>query len=51
MDDQQQNAYQSGTTKLMHMMQYSQPEVYNCVRDQEIHMSCAEMNHMKAMLR
>ena len=38
MEAQQQTIYRSGTGKLMHMMQYSQPEVYNCVWDQARHM-------------
>ncbi len=33
------------------MMQYSQPEVYNCVRDQARHIGCARKKHNKAMLR
>ena len=43
---QQQPTYKSGTGKLMHMMQYSQPEVYNCVQDQARHMGCAEKKHI-----
>ena len=35
----------------MHMMQYSQPEVYNYVQDKARHMCCAGKKQMKAMLR
>ncbi len=47
----QQTTYQSGTGKLMHMMQHLQPEVYNCVQDQARHMGHAGKKHMKAILR
>ncbi len=50
MEAQQQTTYQSGTGKLMHMMQYSRPEVYNCVHDQATHMSHSSKKHMKVML-
>ena len=51
MEAQQQTIYRSGTGKLMHMMHYSRPELYNCVRNQARHMGHAGKKHMKAILR
>jgi hypothetical protein len=43
--------YHSGVGKAMHMMQYSQPDTYNTVRDLARHMTSATQVHMDAMLR
>ena len=46
-----QTKYRSGVGKLMHMMQYSRPEIYNSVRDLARHMTKAGEEHFVAMLR
>ncbi len=46
-----QTKYRSGVGKLMHMMQYSRPEIYNSVRDLARHMTKAGEEHFEAMLR
>ena len=43
--------YRSGVRKLMHMMQYSRPEIYNTVRDLARHMKSPMQVHYNAMLR
>ena len=43
--------YRSGVGKLMHMMQYSRPEIYNAVRDLARHMTKPTRMHFEAMLR
>ena len=43
--------YQSGVGKLMHMMQYSRPELYNPVCNLASHIQCPTQVHYKAMLR
>ena len=43
--------YRSGVGKLMHMMQYSRPEIYNAVRDLARHMKEPRQVHFDAMLR
>lgn len=43
--------YRSGVGKLMHMMQYSRPEIYNAVRDLARHMKSPTQVHYNAMLR
>ncbi len=43
--------YRSGVGKLMHMMQYSRPEIYNAVRDLSRHMTHPTQVHFDAMLR
>jgi len=48
---QMQTKYRSGVGKLMHMMQYSRPEIYNSVRDLARHMTVAGEEHFEAMLR
>ncbi len=42
--------YRSGVGKLMHMMQYSRPEIYNSVRDLASHMTKAGEEYFEAML-
>ena len=46
-----QTKYRSGVGKLMHIMQYSRPEIYNSVRDLARHMTMAGDEHFEAMLR
>lgn len=48
---QEQTKYRSGVGKMLHVMQYSRPEMYNSVRDLARHMSCATKKHTLAMLR
>lgn len=43
--------YRSGVGKLMHMMQYSRPEIYNAVRDCSRHMKEPTQVHFDAMIR
>ena len=43
--------YQSGVGKLMHMMQYSRPEIYNSVRDLARHMKSPTQAHFDSMLQ
>ncbi len=43
--------YCSSVGKLMHMMQYSWPEIYNCIRDCARHMSAPGEKHMATMIR
>ena len=47
----EQTKYRSGVGKLMHMMQYSRPEIYNSVRDLARHMKGPTQVHFDAMLR
>ena len=42
--------YRSGVGKMMHVMQYSAPQIYNAVRDHQRHMSQLAPKHMKEML-
>jgi hypothetical protein len=46
-----QTQYRSGVGKGLHMMQYSQPDTYNAVRNLARHMTCATQVHYDAMLR
>ena len=46
-----QTKYRSGVGKLLHMMQWSRPDCYNCIRDLSRHMSMAAEKHMQAMTR
>mmetsp|Transcript_12683 Transcript_12683/g.27423 ORF Transcript_12683/g.27423 Transcript_12683/m.27423 type:complete len:222 (-) Transcript_12683:2590-3255(-) len=41
--------YRSGTATIMYMMQWSGPEVYNCMRGLARHMSAPRLAHMEAM--
>lgn len=43
--------YGSGVKKLMHMMQYSRPEIYNMVRDLARHMKEPTQVHFDVMLQ
>ena len=43
--------YQSGVGKLMHMMQYSRPEIYNLARDLARDMESPTQVHFNAMSR
>jgi len=42
--------YRSGVGKMMHVMQYSFPQIYNTVRDLARHMITPAPKHMKEML-
>ena len=46
-----QSKYQSGVGKLLHMMRWSRPEIYNATRELAKHMTCANEGHYQAMLR
>ena len=46
-----QGMYRSGVGKLLHMMQWSRPEILNSVRELSRHMPVAEPRHMKALFR
>ena len=43
--------YRKGVGKLLHMMRWSRPEIYNSVRDCSRHMSKVTKRHIKAMHR
>ena len=42
--------YRSGVEKVMHVMQYSSPQIYNAIRDLVRHMTKPAPKHMKEML-
>ena len=42
--------YRSGVVKLMHVMQYPSPQIYNAVQDLARHMTKPAPKHMKEML-
>ena len=46
-----QTKFRSGVGKLLHMMRWSRPEIWNAVREVSRRMSIANEDHMKAMLR
>ena len=55
-DDQQvepaeQKEFRSGTGKLLHMMRWSRPEIWNSVRELSRRMSKSSADHLKAMKR
>ena len=55
-DDQQvppaeQKEFRSGTGKLLHMMRWSRPEIWNSVRELSRRMSKSNADHLKAMKR
>ena len=43
--------YRKGTGKLLHMMRWSRPEIYNAVRDLSRHMSVVTKDHILAIHR
>lgn len=49
--DAEATKYRSGVGKLMYLMQYSRPEIYNAVRDLARHMKAPSQVHYDAMLR
>ena len=50
-DARLQTYYRSGVGKLLHMMRWSRPDVYNAVRDLSRHMKACTGIHVKAMHR
>ena len=46
-----QTKYRSGVGKLIHLMQWSRPEISNAVRELTMHMGRCNERHVKAMLR
>ena len=50
-DDERQSKYRSAVGKLLHMMRWSRPEIWNSVRECSRRMSRASEDHMKAVLR
>ena len=51
LSSEEQTKFRSAVGKIMHMMQYSRPEIYNATRDCARHMTQASEKHMKAALR
>ena len=51
LNDREQTYFRSGVGKLLHMMRWSRPEVYNAVRDLSRHMKASTTTHVKAMHR
>ena len=49
--EEEQSKYRSAVGKLLHMMRWSRPEIYNAVRECSRRMSKASEDHMKAVLR
>ena len=49
--DHEQSKYRSAVGKLLHMMRWSRPEIWNAVRETSRRMSKAAPDHMKAVLR
>ena len=47
----EQSKYRSAVDKLLHMMRWSRPEIYNAVRECSRRMSKTLQDHMKAVLR
>ena len=47
----QQTKYRSGIGKLLHMMRWSRPEIWNPVRDGSRHMSNSNDDHSKSMAK
>ena len=50
-EPQVHSSYRSGAGKLLHMMRWSRPEIYNAVRETSRHMQKPNNIHYKAMLR
>ena len=48
---EEQSKFRSAVGKLLHMMRWSRPEIYNAVRECSRRMSKASPDHMKAVLR
>jgi len=44
-----QTYYRSGVGKLLHMMRWSRPDVYNAICDLSRHIKASTMTHVKAM--
>ena len=51
LDKERQSKYRSAVGKLLHMMRWSRPEIWNAVRECSRRMSKASEDHMKAVLR
>jgi len=51
LDEMEQTYFGSGVGKLLHMMRWSRPEVYNAVRGLSRHMQASTAVHVKAMHR
>ena len=49
LDTRASTKYRSGTAKLMFLMQWSRPDIYNAVRGLARHMSTPQAKHVKAM--
>ena len=50
MGPEEHTKYRSGVGKMMHVMQYSFPQIYNAVQDLARHMTKPAPKHMKEML-
>ena len=48
---EKQTKYRSGVGKLMHLMRWSRPEIWNSVRELTVHMGRCNKQHMVAMKR
>ena len=51
LDPASQKRYRSGVGKLLYLMRWSRPEIYNAVRELSRFMTEASLNHLKAMYR
>ena len=51
LDKQSQSKFRPGVGKLLHMMRWSRPEIWNAVREVSRRMTIANQDHYKAMLR
>ena len=50
-DNKMQTEFRSGVGKLLHLMRWSRPEIWNAVRECSRRMSKSNLDHRKAMLR
>jgi len=50
-DEKEQTYFRSGVGKLLHMMRWSRPEVYNAIRNLSRHMKASTALHVKSMHR
>ncbi len=51
LDEEDQTKYRSGVGKMMHMMRWTRPDIYNAVMDCARHMQGTTEDHYQAMLR
>ena len=51
MTDEKQSKYRSDVGKMLHMMRWSKPDIYNATRDCSRHMQVGSDEHYEAMQR